>query len=126
MTSAAAPPGATVPADATVPAEATVPTEAAIPAEPTMGKTVAPAPMIPVAVIPPMVPAVPGAISTEAAIDRIVRGSVGGVTHWLRHATGQGKSDAEKKEYGFRDHRTANHRCLQPLSFTCVPAAPTP
>ena len=59
MTSAAAPPGATVPADATVPAEATVPTEAAIPAEPTMGKAVAPAAMIPVAVIPPMVPAVP-------------------------------------------------------------------
>ena len=110
MTSAAAPPGATVPADATVPAEATVPTEAAIPAESTMGKTVAPAAMIPVAVIPPVVPAVPGAIHTEVAVDRIIRVSVVGVTHWLRHATGQGESDAEQEGYSFRDNRTASHR----------------
>jgi len=114
MTSAAAPPEATVPADATVPAEATVPTEAAIPAESTMGKTVAPAAMIPVAVIPSVMPTVPGAIHTEVAVDRIVRVSVVGVTHWLSHATGQGESDAEQEGYSFRDNRTASHRCLQP------------
>ena len=62
-----------------------------MPAEPAMRKPVAPAAMLPVAMIPAMVPATPAAITKiEHAIGRIGRVSLVDVTPRPSRASGQG------------------------------------
>ena len=62
-----------------------------MPAEPAMRKTVAPAAMLPVAMLPAMVPATPAAITKiEHAIGRIGRVSLVDVTPRPSRASGQG------------------------------------
>jgi hypothetical protein len=103
--SAAMPATTSMPAEAAMPGEAAMLTEPAMLAEPLMPmrKAVAPATMIPVAMIPAITPAVN--VSVVAVTN-------GPVTNGLRHASGQGKTDADHQQYGPRQYSTAVHRRL--------------
>jgi hypothetical protein len=93
-----------MPAEPAVLTSTAVPGEAAMLAEPPMPmrKAVAPASMIPVAM---MIPAIGPAVSVVAITN-------GPVTNGLRHARGQGKPDADQQQHGPR-YSTAIHRRLR-------------
>jgi hypothetical protein len=85
-----------------MPGEAAMPREAAM----AMRKAVAPPTVIPVAMIPAIGPAV--SVSVVAVTN-------GSVANGLRHASGQGKTDADQQQYGPRQSSTAIHRRLHVL-----------
>lgn len=83
-----------------MPAAAAMPGEAAMLADPSMPmrKAVAPATMVEVAM---MIPAVAPAIAPAVTVS-VVAVTNRSVTNGLRHASGQGKTDADQQQYGPR------------------------
>jgi hypothetical protein len=99
-------PSAAMPATTAMPAEAAMLAFAAMLAEPPMPmrKAVAPATMIPVAMIPAIAPVVSVSVVTVSIL---------AVANGLRHASGQGKSDADQQQCDPRQYSTAIHRRLR-------------